>query len=395
LISPTDESKWQSYRPDFPVLSTCIYTNTGTLGPSPTPVTQAFIDSYLDWQAKGPGRPAVYRQMHTDTDIVRAHLATFLNVTPGEIALTANSTDAINIVANGLDWHPDDEVIISDQEHEAGLFIWLWLQQRGRLRLRIAKLGPDARSTLDNIAAKITPHTRLIAMSHVSCQTGVQVPAKEICEMAHAAGAQVMFDGAQATGQFPIDLRDMGVDYYAMNGHKWLLGPAGTGALYIRGDRLPELQPSWVGGWSEAAVRYAEDGYIEMLPDAHKFEYATRNFSLFVGLDRALSYLEGIGLDAIRARELYLTDIFASRLSQRRGIEVISPTEERSRTGLVSVKAEGIRAEDGVKALWERYRVVARPVKEYEAIRFSASFFNTPDEMIAAADAVAAMAGGR
>ena len=391
MLSPSDETKWQSYRSDFPLLSTCVYTNTGTLGPSPTPVTQAFINSYLDWQAKGPGRPAVYRQMHTDTDIVRAHLASFLHVTPGEIALTANSTDAINIVANGLSWQPDDEVIISDQEHEAGLFIWLWLQQHGRLKVRIAKLGHDARSTLDNLAAKITPHTRLVAMSHVSCQTGMRVPAKEICELAHAAGAQVLFDGAQATGQFPIDLRDMGVDYYAMNGHKWLLGPAGTGALYIRSDRLPALEPSWIGGWSESEVRYAEDGYVHPLPDAHKFEYATRNFSLFWGFDRALSYLEDIGLDAVRARELYLADIFINEV-RRGGIEVISPAEEQSRTGLVSIKIPGVDPEQGVKTLWERYQVVARPVKELAAIRFSAAFFNTPEEMVQAARAALALA---
>lgn len=324
-----DAETLAALRAEIPGLDRSVYLNTGTLGPSPRRVTELFLSLYRDWQEAGPGNPEVYLREARAAAAAKERLAAFLGVKAPDLALTSNGTDGINIVARGIDWDAGAEVVISDQEHPAGLPIWLHLRQTKGVRVRIVRLSWESGPrNVEEVAARITPRTRLVALSHVSCMTGLLLPAREIVETAHSRGVPVLFDGAQAVGQFPLDLREIGCDFYAMNGHKWLLGPVGTGALYVSPEAFVELVPDRVGNGSAEGV----------------------------------------------------TVLGPAR-----------PADEGLMTGIVSCRLEGLSGEEAYRALLERFGVVTRRVPELGAVRFSAAFFNTEEEMDAAVEAVAAL----
>ncbi len=381
-------------RSQLPGLDRCCYLNTGTLGPSPRPVTERLFELYRAWQEAGPGNPEVYRAASQASLVAKERIAAFLGVTPDELALTGNSTDGINLVAGGIQWRAGDEVVISDQEHPAGLLIWLHLRQTKGIRIRIARLSSESRSrNVEEVESLITSRTRLVALSHVSSMTGLRLPAREITEIAHARGIPILWDGAQSAGQFPLDLRSIGCDFYSVNGHKWLLGPIGTGALFVSRDALVELVPDRVGSGSEERYTYAEDGELVFPKTARRFEFATRCHPLWQAWPKALAFLEQVGLEAIRRRSLELSQRLRRGLAAVRGLTVVGPVEdERLMTGLVTCRLEGFSAEELYQALFTRFGVVTRPVAEMGAIRFSVAFFNTEEEIDQALRAVETLA---
>ena len=163
---------------------------------------------------------------------------------------------------------------------------WHYLQARGGPKLRVFAIDPDPETTLANIRALLTPRTRIIASSHVSCQTGIRIPAKEVCDLARERSILVFLDGAQAVGQFPVDVKALGCDFYTSNGHKWLHGPKGTGFLYLRRERLDEVRPMQVGAGS--FVRPVELNNIRLMPSAHRYEYGTRSYGTHAALPAAI-----------------------------------------------------------------------------------------------------------
>ncbi len=385
-------------RSELPGLDRGIYLNTGTLGPSPARVTRRLFDLYEAWQDAGPGNPRVYEGMAEASMEAKKPIAAFFGVGPGELALTANSTDGINAVANGIEWGAGDEVVISDQEHPAGLLIWLHLRQTKGIRIRIARLS-SAGSTrnLEEVESLITPRTRLVALSHVSSMTGLCLPARDLTRVAHDHGVAILFDGAQSAGQLPLDLRAVGCDFYAVNGHKWLLGPIGSGALYVSKDALIDLVPDRVGGGSSQAYTYAEDGTIEFWPDAHRFENATRCHPLWQAWPQSLAFVQGVRLDRIRARGLALSERLREAFAATAGVTLVGPEPNAApelKTGVVACRLEGLTARSFFETLLDRFGIVTRPVAEHDAVRFSCAFFNTEEEIEGAIGAVRALARG-
>jgi len=381
-------------RRELPGLEGTLYLNTGTLGPSPRRVTERLFQLYREWQERGPGNPEVYQAAHAETRKAAERVASFVGVQGDELALTGNATDGINIVANGIEWKAGDEVVISDQEHPAGLLIWLHLRQTKGIRVRIARLSADGRlRNVEEVASLLTPRTRLVALSHVTCMTGLRLPAREITEAAHARGVPILFDGAQSAGQFPLDLRALGCDFYALNGHKWLLGPVGTGALYVSRTALVDLRPDRVGGGSTDQFRYAEDGPLAFPATATRFEFGTRCYPLHSVWPEALAFLEEVGLAVIREESLRLSMLLRRELAAIPGVTVLGPSgDPELMTGMVTCRVAGYTGQGLYEALLKRFGVVSRPVVELEATRFSTAFFNTEEEIAQAAGAVAVLA---
>lgn len=372
-----------AFRAEIPALTTSCYLNTGTLGPSPRPVTERLIQLYREWQEAGPGNPDVYHRAAEAATAAKEDIAAFFGVSGRDLALTGNGTDGINLVANGIQWRAGDEVIISDQEHPAGLLIWLHLRQTKGIRIRIARLSPESGPrNVEEVESLITPRTRLVAMSHVSCMTGLRVPARDITDAAHARKVPVLFDGAQAAGQFEIDLREIGCDYYATNGHKWLLGPAGTGALYVSPDALGELVPDRVGAGSAETWDYAAEGALHFRAGGGRFEFGTRLYPLYPAWAEALAFIGRAGLGAIRERGFALAGRLRRGLAAAPGVELIGPTgDQELMTALVSCRVKGLSGQELYEGLSGRFGVVSRPVAELGATRFATAFFNTEEEI--------------
>ncbi len=389
-----DPAEIAQLRMDIPALRTSCYLNTGTLGLSPRSTSELFFRLCREWQDAGSGNPRVYEAAAAAAAKAKERIAAFVGATGSELALTGNTTEGVNIVANGLGLEPGDEVIISDQEHPAGLLIWLHLRQTTGIRIRIARLSPDDRSrNVEEVEALITPRTRLVALSHVSCQTGLRLPAREITETAHARGVPVLLDGAQSVGQFEVDLGEIGCDYYTLNGHKWLLGPPGTGALYVSSSALRRLVPDRVGGGSAERWDYAEDGDLVLHDHGGRFEFGTRLFPLYPAWAASLNLLERIGLRAVSERSLELAQRLRRGLEDIPGVEVLGPTRDPLlMTALVSCRLRGLTGRKVYETLLDRFNIVARPVDELDAVRFSTAFYNTEEEVDLALRALATLA---
>ncbi len=378
-------------RGELPITARAVYLNTGTLGPSPRPVTEAYVRAYRAWQRSGPGDPQRYRAARQAVEPCRERLARLLGVPASCLALSANSTDGINLVAHGFDWSPGDEVVVTDQEHLANLAVWLNLARRRGIVVRVAAAAPDAAAA---IARWLGPRTRLISVSHVSCQTGEVLPVAAICRLGREAGVPVLLDGAQAVGQVPVDLGSLEPDFYALNGHKWLLGPVGTGALYIAPHRLGTLEPSWTG---DGAVDKHNSNRAELCfhPSARRHEFGTRNWPLWQGLAAAVDYLEALGWESVLERTRRLAAALRKALEQVPDIEVLGS----GGSGMVSARPVPPPGPDWPEqaCLWlrRRHRLVCRPVRELGAVRFATAFFNTEEETALAARAMAELAATR
>src|SRR5690348_1243939 len=255
-------------RTQFPILREMAYLNTGTYGLMAESVLEKYLEAIADFERRGM---AVGDRYDLAIEASRERLAARINAKPSEIALTGNATDGVTFVTAGLDWMPGDEVIINDQEHPAMNYPWRYTAQRQGIVVKRFKVSHDPAESLRSIEELITPRTRLIGSSHVTSPYGIRLPARKICELAHAHGALALIDGAQSFAVTPIDVQAIGCDFFTSNCHKWLGGPKGTGFLFARQELMEQLHPAYVGAGS--AQSYDFEKGIVLKPDGHRFEF--------------------------------------------------------------------------------------------------------------------------
>jgi selenocysteine lyase/cysteine desulfurase len=370
----------EEVRRDMPVLSKSVFLNAGSLCPTPLPVMEAYFASYRQWHEQGAGHPRNYEAMRDEvTAVVRNKLAALFKCLPGEIALTSNATEGINIVAWGLDWQPGDEVIITDAEHPANSIVWMHNQERFGIKLRFLSAYKEPDTLLERLQQMLTARTKLVAVSHVLSATGRILPVKEITELAHANGSLVLLDGAHAAGQMQVDLMDIGCDFYSTNGHKWLFGPAGTGVLFVRRQHLDRVRPAFVGDIGGKTLIYKENGSYTPPPDARRYEYATRNWPLYQALGVAVDYVTAIGIDNIRGRVGTLASEFKKQLMRMPGIDMWSPLDPENSAGLVCFGLRGHDARE-ISTHLEAKGILARHVTD-DLLRVSIGYFTLEAEL--------------
>lgn len=233
----------ESIRSTIPALRNSIYLNTGTFGPMPTLVTQEMTKAYEMVGEFGAFSQIVRQKIERDGyESARASAVKLLNVTPDQLALTRSASDGICIIAYGLDWKAGDEVVVTDQEHPNGELPWINLHKRFGVEVRVVQIADDPNVTMQRFAEAITDRTRLVFASHVCSSTGERLPAHEIRELAHDKGKLAAIDGSHALGQFTVDFQEIKPDFYIACGDKWLLGPQGTGMLYIAPEQVVKQQ---------------------------------------------------------------------------------------------------------------------------------------------------------
>ncbi len=369
-------------RSQIPATRKVIYMNTGWSGPNPAPVLDK-IREWLDYEAnESPTSPHVlerHRQLQQDTRIAVARL---INASPEEISLTQNTTEGINIILNGMAWRAGDELVTTNLEHASGIVPCYYIARRKRVKIRIVDLiGVNTPSLiLERFESAITPKTRLILLSHVMYLNGLCLPLKEIQALASDRNILVLVDAAQSAGQMPLDMKDLGCDFYSLPGHKWLLGPDGTGALYIRNELIPHIQPAKVGHHAVSSYDFKGNWEPE-IQSIRKFELTTFSDPLLAGFIAATDFLMGIGLQSIQERVCSLSNKTAERLSSISGVTVTSPRHPQLVSGLVSFSVEGADPQIVVNHLWEHSKIVCRWVNDPPGVRLSLDFFNTGDEI--------------
>lgn len=362
-------------RAEFPLLERLAYFQTGTYGLMAQSVLHRVMELIASFESQAW---AVREETWGAARQAKEMLAARIGAQPAEVALTRNATDGVNLVAAGIAWQPGDEIIISDQEHGAMNIPWRWAAQRTGAIVRRYRVEHDPEASLANVAALITPRTRLIGTSWVTSPFGIRLPVREISKLARERGILSLVDGAQAFGAFNVDVREIGCDFFTSNGHKWLGGPKGTGFFWAHPDRLAELLPAHVGAGSTERFDF-EKGLTFPLA-GKRFEFGTDHFHLQAGLIPALEWFDQLGWDWVEARIARLSTCLKEEVARVPGVTVRTPLAWERSSGLTNFEAEGADA----RALWEylrdRWRVLVVPLGQHR-LRVSTAYFNTEDEI--------------
>lgn len=260
-----------------------------------------------------------------------------------EIVFTRGTTESINLVARTLGDQrigPDDEILISEMEHHSNIVPWQLLCERRGARLRVAPIDDSGELLLDELEKRLSPRTRLVAVTHVSNAIGTRVPVERIAELTRARGCLLLLDGAQGIVHEPVDVRALGCDFYAFSGHK-IYGPTGIGVLWGRRELLESMPPFQGGGDMIRSVTFEKTTYNDV---PHKFEAGTPDIAGAIGLGAALDYVGGIGMQRIAAHESALLEHGVRRLEAAPGVRLIG--NARRRGGVLSFNMEGIHPHD-------------------------------------------------
>ncbi len=351
-------------RKDFPILARevygkqLVYLDNGASAQKPQVVIDAVSHAYESEYAN------VHRGLHflsnTATDAYEAARETvrsFLNAgSSDEIIFTKGSTQGINTVAYG--WGMEnieegDEIVLSIMEHHSNIVPWHFLREKKGAKLVWAPVDDQGAFHLDDFEKCLTDKTKLIAITHMSNALGTVVPVKEVCRIARERGIPVLIDGSQAAVHMPVDVRDIGCDWYVMTGHK-LYGPSGIGVLYGKMDRLKAMHPFEGGG--EMILDVTEDSVTYNDPP-HRFEAGTPPIVQAIGLGVALNYMEQVGRAAIAEHEAGLAAYAAERLRSVNSLKIIG--EAPGKGGIFSFELEGIHAHD-VSMVIDRQGVAVR-----------------------------------
>ncbi len=380
--------KLSQIRSQLPALSAQVYLNTGTAGPLPEPVRAAMVESLAAQAAEGRIAAEYYVKLSQLKAQVRAKHAAMLGCEPEEIALTQNTTDGMNLVTLGVNWQPGDEAITTNLEHQGALFPLFAARERYNITIKIADVRDRPAEAPAVIERLITPRTKLISLSHVSYITGAVLPIREIAEVAHRHGVLVLVDGAQSFGAIPVNVKELGVDFYAVTAQKWLCGPEGAGALYGSRAAAAQLRITFAGYFTAQAW----DMYSGLLPrgGVHKLEQGTVQPANLAGQLAACRWLtEEVGVDWAYDRIRRLAAAAREILAGVPGVTVVTPAAS---AGLVTFQVES-DPERVVRALAQQ-RIIVRTVPHPRSLRLSAGFFNTEEELERLAAALRTLARG-
>jgi len=391
-------------RADFPILSRevngkpLVYLDNGASAQKPQVVIDAITKGYAEEYAN------VHRGLHYLSNLatdkyegVRGKLATFLNAgSEDEIIFNSGTTEGINMVA--YSWamprlQPGDEIVLSIMEHHANIVPWHFLRERQGVVIKWVDV--DANGDLDPQAVidAIGPKTKLVAVTHMSNVLGTLVDVKAICAGARAKGVPVLVDGSQAAVHLPVDVQDIGCDFYAITGHK-LYGPSGSGGIYVTKERMAEMRPFMGGGDMIKDVR--RDG-VDYNDAPMKFEAGTPGIVQTIGLGVALDYMMGVGMDNIAAHEHALRDYTNAKLGGLNWLQVQGNSATKG--AIFSFTLDGAAHAHDISTVLDKKGVAVRagshcamPLMDHLGVtatcRASMGMYNTTQDVDALVDAL-------
>jgi L-cysteine/cystine lyase len=368
----------QRIREAMPATSAHIYLNTGTFGPLPTCVVEAIQKRIqFEWQ-NGRLGAAAFEGLSQIYGTARESIARLLHAHTDEIALTDNTGEGLNIIISGRNWQAGEEVITTNHEHTSALSPLYQIRQRYGVVVHMADLGPTAeRSAVEAIRELINEKTRLIVLSHVTWSTGTALDIQAVGRLGHERGIPVLVDGAQSAGAIPIDVKALGIDFYAIPMQKWLCGPDGTGALYVSREALHYVAPTYVGYFS---VKHEENIEWALQDDARRFEMGGRQTAAIAGQCALLNWLENeVGFPWIYQRIAALNVYAYHALKTVPGLTILTPQPGVS--GILAFTVAGIDDEVLVQQLLEHHNIYIRNIPPNHALRISTGFYNTEEEI--------------
>jgi len=354
-----------------------VYLNTGSLGPASRAVLHRTVEAWQALEANPVFQSYANGPAHQAADAVRERAAAFVGCAADELLFTRSTTEAMNTSALGLTWQPGDRVLTTDQEHEGGEVGWKHVARRHGVAIDRVPVGPlDAPGAiLDRLTTAWTANTRVVSVSHLITTTGLRMPVAEIAALARARNALCVVDGAQALGHVQVDVRAIGCHAYAASGHKWLLGPKGTGLLYVSKDAEDRIQPI-----------QREEGRRFVVGST-----GMGSLPLIAGLGAAIEAMQARGMDAVERRIMALRERVYRGLEALPALTPASPPPGPLGSGLVAARVPpGIPSDVLRDRLREKHRVMVKMVEKrwFNGIRLSAHVFNTEADVDKALEAL-------
>jgi isopenicillin-N epimerase len=373
-----DEFYWREIQLAFKLDRTLINMNNGFTSPMPR-VSLESVGRYMDMINM---LPVHYQGMvASNVQTIRRRMANEFGCDPEEMALTRGASEALQIVQNGIDLKPGDEVITTEQDYPRMLTTWDQRMRRDGIKVtRLQFPVPTTQDFLYNMFEKaITPRTKVFHFTHITNLTAQLFPVKRLSRLARTKGIVTIVDGAHALGHFPFKLRDLECDAYGVSLHKWLLAPLGNGCLYVRRDMIPRF-------WPLQAAPEQQDN------DIRKFEsIGTHPWAIRAALGESLAFHQAIGAERKAARLRYLTLRWANALKTNPRIKLLSDLSEPAQCwGVAAVYIDGIDVRQLARFMMDKYRIVVVPlvggappnsVFDYQALRVSPNVYTTLEEV--------------
>jgi len=392
IYSPMDVQK---IRKDFPILSRevngrpLVYFDNAATSQTPLQVIDVITDYYKNYNANIHRGVHALSQEATDAyEAARQKIQKHFNAAhPFEIIFTSGTTHSINIVSNGYaqSLQKGDELIVSALEHHSNIVPWQMLCEKTGAILKVIPMNQQGVLLMEEYEKLLSDKTKLVFVNHVSNALGTVNPIKAIIEKAHAVGAQVLIDGAQASPHIRADVQALDVDYYVTSAHK-LCGPTGIGMLYGKESVLKRLPPYQGGGEMITEVTFKKTTYADL---PHKFEAGTPNIAGGIAFGAALDYINNIGMDQIAAYEEELLQYATAALEKIPGLKIYGTAPQK--TAVISFNVEGIHPYD-IGSILDKLGIAVRtghhcaqPIMDFYQIpgtvRASFSFYNTFEEI--------------
>jgi isopenicillin-N epimerase len=373
-----DEFYWREIQLAFKLDRTLINMNNGFTSPMPR-VSLESVARYMDMINM---LPVHYQGMvASNVQTIRRRMANEFGCDPEEMALTRGASEALQIVQNGIDLKPGDEVITTEQDYPR--MLTTWDQRMRREGIKVTRLQFPVPTTQDFLYTMfekaITPRTKVFHFTHITNLTAQLFPVKRLSRLARSKGIVTIVDGAHALGQFPFKLRDLECDAYGVSLHKWLLAPLGNGCLYVRRDMIPKF-------WPLQAAPEQQDN------DIRKFEsIGTHPWAIRAALGESLAFHQAIGAERKAARLRFLTLRWANALKANPRVKILSDLSEPAQCwGVAAVSLDGIDVRQLAKFMMDKYRIVVVPlvggappnsVFDYQALRVSPNVYTTLEEV--------------
>ena len=370
---------------DFPA-SDKIYLNNASVSLMPTQSIEAMKEFLITYNSIGPdskdSEPFVTEKLQS----VRKTIAKIISCQPDEVILTQSTTDGINFVANGLTFDDNSNIIIRGMTHEHHSNFYPWIKLKEKISIQNLPIDENGFFQLDDLESLVNQNTKLVALSHALYNTGSILPVEEIGKILDGK-VPFFIDSAQTIGCIgDIDVSKIKCDFMSFNGSKWLCGPMGTGLFYCNRKSSELLEPKTIGG--ESAIIYDDSKLaFKELPD--KFQTGFRNYVGIVGLTSSANYMLNLGMNNIREKIQYLSNLFREELSKIPNIILYGPDDQNIRTSIVSFNIKGFDSQEVVDRLEKQNIILAvREIMDKKIIRASPHFFNTESQMLEVIDAI-------
>lgn len=377
---------FQEFRKLLPAAEKYTYLNSAGCGPLALPVLEGMTETFSYMAAEGQVNVKVHKELKDMLEQIRAEVAAFIHADPEEIFFVRCIAEGLNIINRMFSFSPGDEFLISDQENPASILPCFVLEpELGICTKKFGGIGTKE-ELIRQFEEAVTDRMKMAVISHVFHTTGAAIPAEEICEICREKEIISVLDGAQAAGNIAIDVRRLGCDFYLLSCHKWLCGPEGIGAVYIRKKWLDQVRVPFGGVGMQQSFCF-EDNTLVPRKDARKFEYGGRHTPMYRAFSECIRLANRIGMESIierkRALHLYCRKKFQEDIPKA---VIRSPEDERLITGIFSFSLPGLDHQKLVRRAWGEEQMIIqwRTMNLYtkeEGIRVSLNWFVTEEEI--------------